>query len=70
MIGRQRPPTQHTGWPLSGRHFTAACGSCHDDRSAQAHIQSNSADGLEACEICHGEGKELSVEVMHKNFVR
>ncbi|MEZ5962391.1 MAG: cytochrome c3 family protein [Planctomycetota bacterium] len=47
-----------------------ACGSCHDGRSAQAHIRTNSANGLEACEVCHGDGKEQSVEVVHKNFVR
>lgn len=47
-----------------------ACGSCHDSRVAQAHIRSNAADGLEACDVCHGAGKELSVEVAHKNRAR
>jgi len=50
--------------------WNLTCGSCHDGRSAQAHMRANSVDGLEACDVCHGTGKEQSVEVVHKNHVR
>jgi hypothetical protein len=31
---------------------------------------SNSGGNVEGCTICHGGGKELSVETVHKNRVR
>ena len=45
-----------------------ACGSCHDDDAAVAHIgsQTDPVSGLEACAICHGTGELLGVEVVHK----
>lgn len=46
------------------------CGSCHDGRTAYAHMTSNSGGNVESCEICHGNGKDLDVEVVHKNRVR
>jgi hypothetical protein len=54
----------------SQRNWRFVCGACHDDRTAAAHIEANSAAGLESCLICHGAGKELSVEVVHRHHVR
>ena len=46
------------------------CGSCHDGRAAYSHMLSNSGGNVEGCTLCHGAGKELSVETVHKNQVR
>jgi OmcA/MtrC family decaheme c-type cytochrome len=62
-------PTQAFTAPQS--NWNLVCASCHDDRAALAHIQSNtSASGLESCAVCHGDDKILSVELVHRNFVR
>ena len=54
----QTPPT---------RAWRAACGACHDSTSAQAHIDVNTSPaGFESCEVCHGDGRPESVQVMHK----
>ena len=36
---------------------TGACGSCHINSLAKAHVQQNSAGGVETCALCHGPGK-------------
>ncbi len=46
------------------------CGSCHDGRAAYSHMLSNSGGNVEGCTLCHGAGKELSVETVHKNQAR
>ncbi len=46
------------------------CGSCHDGRTALAHMAANSALGLESCAICHGDGNDLSVETAHNHHRR
>ncbi len=46
------------------------CGSCHDGRSAYAHMLANSGGDLESCELCHGAGKDFDVEVVHKHRAR
>lgn len=46
------------------------CGSCHDSRTAFSHMLSNSGGNVESCALCHGAGKELSVETVHENRVR
>jgi OmcA/MtrC family decaheme c-type cytochrome len=44
----------------------AACTACHDEPSTLAHAQSNTApDGAEACETCHGPGKQEDVQAVH-----
>ncbi len=46
--------------------ITAACTGCHDTASARVHAELNTnAAGEEACVVCHGEGREFSVEDMH-----
>lgn len=47
--------------------WRAACASCHDSDDAAAHIElQTTSAGAESCGVCHGEGKELSVELAHK----
>lgn len=56
--------------------FAAACVSCHDKPSAQAHMTLNGGQILvtraslkasgEACAVCHGPGKSLDPVVAHK----
>jgi len=44
----------------------AACTACHDKPSTTAHAQSMTApNGTEACETCHGIGKQWDVQVVH-----
>jgi OmcA/MtrC family decaheme c-type cytochrome len=43
---------------------TGACGSCHDGSTAKAHMQQNSAGGVETCVLCHAPGKSAEA---HKN---
>ncbi len=42
---------------------TGACGSCHDGSTAKAHMQQNSAGGVETCVLCHGPGKSAEAHV-------
>jgi hypothetical protein len=52
---------------LTVTEWTIACGSCHDDDTAQAHIDVMTAgSGTETCSICHGEGQPWTAEIMHK----
>jgi OmcA/MtrC family decaheme c-type cytochrome len=56
----------------------AACSSCHDDATAQVHMELNGAAfsmtqpdidagvTVETCEICHGEGRVADVEAVHE----
>jgi len=48
------------------REWRAVCGACHDSDAAAGHIEAQSAGGIESCELCHGEGKEWNVELVHK----
>ncbi|MFN0008675.1 MAG: multiheme c-type cytochrome [Planctomycetota bacterium] len=55
------------GQTSPAREWRAVCNACHDSDAATAHIDSQTApSGSEACEICHGDGQEWSVELMHK----
>jgi hypothetical protein len=45
--------------------WTEACGSCHDSDEATAHIGSQTSNGVETCQICHGIGREFTVEASH-----
>jgi OmcA/MtrC family decaheme c-type cytochrome len=60
-------PRNHPLQTKPTRVWRAACGSCHDSDSAQAHIDvMTSSSGAESCAICHGEGQEQNVPRMHK----
>lgn len=44
----------------------AACGACHDNEAAKAHIQTQTAaGGRESCVVCHTEGREAAVGKVH-----
>lgn len=55
----------HPAAPASTMSWTIACGSCHDAPLEQAHIQTQSAMGLESCVLCHGMDDEHSVARAH-----
>lgn len=57
---------QHPDQALPTRAWRSACGACHDSDSAGAHFDAMTAGGAESCEVCHGEGTEFSVEIVHK----
>jgi hypothetical protein len=60
-------PTAMDAMPT--RSWTAACVTCHDSSAARAHADVNTSRlGEESCAVCHGAGKDLSVETVH--FVR
>ncbi|MEQ8763702.1 MAG: hypothetical protein RL885_07240 [Planctomycetota bacterium] len=47
--------------------WTSVCTTCHNSPSAKAHATvQTSPDGNESCAVCHGPGKEQSVEVVHR----
>jgi hypothetical protein len=48
------------------RTWTAGCNGCHDSDAAGAHMSLETYLGVEACETCHGPGREFSVEVSHR----
>lgn len=65
---REPTPRDHPAAPVPTRSWRAACGACHDTSAAQAHIDINtSAQGAEACAICHGPGKDEQVETVHRS---
>lgn len=45
---------------------SSACTACHDSDATAVHAQLMTApDGSEACETCHGSGKQWDVQVVH-----
>ncbi len=51
------------------KRWAAVCAACHDSTDARAHIEAQtSASGAESCGVCHDEGSEWSVELMHKTY--
>ncbi len=59
-------PRSHPMAPAPVRTWEVACSSCHDSDAARAHFYVQSALGSESCTVCHGKGREYSVEVSHK----
>ncbi|MEO8605023.1 MAG: OmcA/MtrC family decaheme c-type cytochrome [bacterium] len=46
--------------------ITSVCTACHDSDAATAHAQTQTApDGAEACFVCHAEGRDEAVSVVH-----
>jgi len=44
----------------------SACLACHDSDVAAAHAETNTTGaGVEACEVCHGEGADFAVSAVH-----
>ncbi len=47
--------------------WASVCSACHDDDLTTVHIETQTTlSGAEACALCHGEGKEVAVELVHK----
>jgi cytochrome c5 len=46
----------------SGR---STCGSCHDTPIAATHFQINTLDGVETCDVCHGDGRFMDPVELH-----
>ena len=43
-----------------------ACNTCHDSPAAKAHTElQTTPEGVEACDVCHGAGRDLAVDVVH-----
>jgi OmcA/MtrC family decaheme c-type cytochrome len=46
--------------------ITAVCTACHDSDEAVAHADTQTApDGVEACAVCHAEGRDFAVSQLH-----
>ncbi len=46
--------------------ITSVCTACHDSEDARAHAETQTAmDGTEACPVCHEEGRQFAVSVLH-----
>ena len=47
--------------------ITSACIACHTKETAKAHVETlTAANGQESCVVCHGVGREFSVEKLHR----
>jgi len=53
---------------LPVRSWAIECGACHDSSAAASHIGLQTWMGIESCNTCHGPGKSVSVEKMHKAY--
>ena len=45
--------------------ISSVCTACHDSDAAIAHADTQMIDGREACLICHQEGRDEAVSVVH-----
>jgi OmcA/MtrC family decaheme c-type cytochrome len=56
-----------TAATVPARSWQVACGSCHDSSAAGAHVDAmTSSLGAESCAVCHGPGRELATDLVHK----
>jgi len=47
--------------------IVAACTACHDTQAAKGHAAlQTTADGLETCQVCHGQGRDFDVTEVHE----
>jgi hypothetical protein len=60
-------PTErsHPAASVPVRTWTSGCNGCHDSAAAGAHMALGTYLGVEACESCHGPGREQSVANSH-----
>ena len=63
---KEPAPRSHPLAPTPVRTWAAVCSSCHDSAAAETHFFVQSYNGSESCAVCHGPGKEFSVELSHK----
>lgn len=46
--------------------IASACTACHDSDAARAHAEAETTSGgAETCTVCHGEGREVAVSLVH-----
>ena len=65
VIATQMPQLDGTTKPLTP--IMSACVGCHTKEPAKAHMEAQiAAVGRESCVVCHGAGREFSVEKMHR----
>ena len=57
--------TTPRGYMQTTMPTTAACLSCHTDKSAAAHAMTNTSSIGEACATCHGPDSEFSLDRVH-----
>ncbi len=63
---KQPSTREHASASEPVRVWSSVCGSCHDSDAAHAHIDvQTTSGGAESCAVCHGPGKDWSVESMH-----
>jgi OmcA/MtrC family decaheme c-type cytochrome len=52
--------------PPDIKPITSVCTSCHDSDEAMAHAATQTGpDGVEACAVCHAEGRDYAVSRLH-----
>jgi hypothetical protein len=59
---------EHPEATVPARSWTTVCTACHDSSSTATHAAINTAGGVESCGVCHGPGREFSVEVSHRVY--
>ena len=60
------PSQQPRGWFTPQQPATTACLACHTEKSAAAHAVLNASPQLgEACEVCHGQDADFSINKVH-----
>lgn len=65
VIATQMPQPDGVTKPLTP--IMSACVGCHAKEPAKAHMEAQiAAVGRESCVVCHGVGREFSVEKMHR----
>jgi len=65
VIATQMPQLDGTTKPMTP--IMSACVGCHTKEPAKAHMEAQiAAVGRESCVVCHGAGREFSVEKMHR----
>lgn len=61
-LGTRRHPADARTVPV----IQSLCLSCHDTAAAAAHARLQTIDGVESCEVCHGDDREFSVVTVHR----
>jgi OmcA/MtrC family decaheme c-type cytochrome len=65
VLATQMPQADGTVKALTP--IMSACVACHTKEPAKAHMEAQiAAVGRESCVVCHGRGREFSVEKMHR----
>jgi hypothetical protein len=60
------PSQQPRGWFTPQQPAETACLGCHTEKQAAAHALLNTSSQLgEACEVCHGQDAEFSINKVH-----